>query len=57
MSQVPDRDYSCPVELLDRIKRARPGPLRVDTFLIDRNGDHKPADPASSLAWIDEPFD
>lgn len=57
MSQVPDRDYSRPLELLGQIKRARPGPLRVDTLLIDRDGGHKAADPAASLAWIDEPFD
>lgn len=57
MSQVPDRDYSRPLELLGRIKRARPGPLRVETLMIDLHGDHRPVDPAESLAWIEEILD
>ena len=57
MSEVPDRDYSCPRELLDRIRRARPGPLRVETLMISQDGGHRPVDPTQSLAWIEEPFD
>jgi hypothetical protein len=57
LSQVPDRDYSRPKELLDRIQRANPGPLRVSTYLIDREGNHKAVDPAASLKWIEEILD
>lgn len=57
MSQVPDRDYSRPLELLGRIKRARPGPLRVETLMIDRDGAHKAVDPAVSLTWVEEVLD
>lgn len=57
LSQVADRDFSRPDELLRQIQRGAPEPLRVETYLIDRDGDHWPVDPAQSATWIEAVLD